>query len=64
MWPYLDAIRAWDEYQTTGLHVPQDEADAWLGKLEAGHDVEPPVCRVGEQTALIVAVRHQKELNY
>ena len=41
-----DGIRAWDEYQATGLHVTQDEADAWLGKLEAGDDVEPPECHV------------------
>jgi hypothetical protein len=59
-----DAILAWNEYQATGLHVTQDEADAWLAKLEAGHDVALPVCRVDEQPALIVAVRHQKELNY
>lgn len=64
MLPNLDAIRAWNEYPATGLYVPQDEADAWLAKLEAGHDVAPPVCRVDEQTALIVAVRHQKEMNY
>lgn len=41
-----DGIRAWDEYQATGLHVTQDEADAWLDKLEAGQDVEPPACHV------------------
>ncbi|MDD2879453.1 MAG: hypothetical protein PHQ58_03375 [Rhodoferax sp.] len=58
-----DAIRAWNDYQATGLHVTQDEADDWLAKLEAGHDVAPPVCRVDEQTALIVAVRHQKDLD-
>lgn len=41
-----DAIRAWDEYQATGLHVTLAEADAWLTKLEAGRDVEPPECHV------------------
>ena len=41
-----DGIQAWNEYQATGLHVTQDEADAWLGKLEAGEDVEPPACHV------------------
>lgn len=41
-----DGIRAWDEYQATGLHVTQDEVDAWLGKLEAGQDAEPPACHV------------------
>ena len=39
-----DGIKAWNEYQANGLHVTSDEADAWLGQLEAGHDVEPPEC--------------------
>src|SRR3546814_16547078 len=33
-----DAIRVWDEYQQTGLHLTLEEADAWLAKLEAGED--------------------------
>jgi predicted transcriptional regulator len=41
-----DGIRAWNEYQTTGLHVTLEEADAWLAKLEKGQDVEPPACHV------------------
>jgi predicted transcriptional regulator len=40
-----DALAAWDHYQTTGLHVTAEEADAWLAKLEAGKDVAPPKCR-------------------
>ena len=39
-----DGIAAWNEYQATGLHLNFEEADAWLGKLEAGEDVEPPEC--------------------
>lgn len=39
-----DGMLAWQEYQTSGLHVTQDEADAWLSKLEAGEDMEPPEC--------------------
>jgi predicted transcriptional regulator len=39
-----DAKRAWDNYRADGLHVTADEADAWLSKLEAGEDVEPPKC--------------------
>ena len=31
-----DALAAWADYQTTGLHVTAKEADAWLAKLEAG----------------------------
>jgi hypothetical protein len=39
-----DAIRAWNDYQASGLHVTHEEADAWLAKLEAGDDSEPPGC--------------------
>lgn len=41
-----DGIRAWEEYQATGLHVTAKEADAWLAKLEDDQDVEPPKCHV------------------
>ena len=30
----------------SGLHVSAEEADAWLGILERGNDVEPPECHV------------------
>jgi len=26
------------------LYLMHEEADAWMAKLEAGHDVEPPAC--------------------
>jgi predicted transcriptional regulator len=39
-----DALAAWAEYQATGLHVSAEEADAWLARLEAGEDAEPPEC--------------------
>jgi predicted transcriptional regulator len=29
-----DALKAWEEYRITGLHVSADEADAWLSQLE------------------------------
>lgn len=41
-----DGIRAWEAYQSNGLHVTLEEADAWLSRLEAGEDVEPPHCHV------------------
>jgi predicted transcriptional regulator len=41
-----DALRAWDDYQTTGLHATAEEADGWLRKLEAGEDAEAPECHV------------------
>lgn len=37
-------IQAWNEYQATGLHLSAAEADAWLAKLAAGQDGEPPEC--------------------
>ncbi|MGE3832433.1 MAG: CopG family ribbon-helix-helix protein [Parvibaculaceae bacterium] len=39
-----DALAAWSEYQSTGLHVTEEEADRWLAKLEAGEDEKPPEC--------------------
>lgn len=39
-----EAMRAWQTYQATGLHVTHDEMDAYLAKLQAGEDVEPPAC--------------------
>jgi predicted transcriptional regulator len=39
-------LQAWEEYQATGLHCTGDEADAWLDKLAAGEDVEPPICHL------------------
>ena len=39
-------LTAWTEYQSTGLHVTAEEADAWLAKLESGEDVAPPECHV------------------
>lgn len=41
-----DGLRAWNDYQATGLHVTLKEADAWLAKLEAGEELEPPACHV------------------
>ncbi len=41
-----DALRAWEAYQATGLYATDEEVSAWLSKLEAGEDVEPPKCHV------------------
>ena len=41
-----DGILAWNEYQATGLHITQSEADTWLAALESGQDTEPPECHV------------------
>ena len=39
-----DALAAWADYQTTGLHVTAKEADAWLAKIEAGKHADIPKC--------------------
>lgn len=36
------SIEAWADFQKTALHVTAEEADAWLAKLEAGIDADPP----------------------
>ena len=41
-----DALAAWADYQTTGLHVTAKEAAAWLAKLEAGKRAITPKCHV------------------
>ncbi|WP_420226611.1 CopG family ribbon-helix-helix protein [Pigmentiphaga litoralis] len=38
------ALKAWENYQDNGLHLTGEEADAWLERLEAGDDIEPPTC--------------------
>ena len=41
-----DALAAWADYQTTGLHVTAEEADAWLSKMEPGKRAAIPKCHV------------------
>jgi predicted transcriptional regulator len=39
-----DALAAWSDYQTTGLHLTAKEADAWLAKIETGKRAAIPRC--------------------
>ena len=39
-----EAMQAWEDYQSTGLHATHEEMDAYLEKLEAGEAAEPPEC--------------------
>lgn len=39
-----DALKAWDEYQATGLHVTTEEADAWLASWGTENELPVPVC--------------------
>lgn len=41
-----DGIKAWNEYQSSGLHVTYEEADDCLAELEAGKDADVPKCHV------------------
>ena len=41
-----DALAAWADYQTTGLHLTAKEADVWLAKLEAGKSTAIAKCHV------------------
>ena len=41
-----DALAAWADYQTTGLHLTAKEADVWLAKLEAGKSAAIAKCHV------------------
>ena len=38
-----DELRAdWEDFRATGLHLDDDEVDAWLAGLEEGRFVAPP----------------------
>ncbi|MDZ7811564.1 MAG: CopG family ribbon-helix-helix protein [Arhodomonas sp.] len=40
-----DALRAWEEYQESGLHVTADEVESWLAGWGTEHETPPPKCR-------------------
>jgi predicted transcriptional regulator len=37
-----DAMRRWEQFETTGLHVTFEEADEWLAALARGERRPPP----------------------
>lgn len=39
-----DAVRAWEEYRRTGLHVTGEEMDRWMASLGTDHELPPPEC--------------------
>ncbi len=41
---HKDAIQAWENYQTDGLHLSHDEVEQWLDQLESGKNAEIPKC--------------------
>lgn len=60
----VDAEAAWAEYEATGLHVTAEEADAWLARLEAGENADPPIChpRSGRREHSPTSVVSQSEI--
>ncbi len=41
---HQEALDSWEHYEATGLHVTGEEVFAWLDRLAAGEDVDPPAC--------------------
>jgi predicted transcriptional regulator len=41
-----DALAAWDDYRANGLHLTEEEADAWLARLEVDEDAKAPECHI------------------
>ncbi len=39
-----DTIKAWDEYQETGLHVTADEVETWLTSWGNENELPVPIC--------------------
>ena len=37
-------LAVWNEYQSNGQHLTEEETHAWLQRLAAGESVEPPPC--------------------
>ena len=39
-----DTVRAWEEYQETGLHATAEEVDEWLASWGTETERQAPVC--------------------
>lgn len=39
-----DALNAWQEYQSTGMHVGADEVAVWLATWGDDQELPPPEC--------------------
>jgi predicted transcriptional regulator len=40
----LDTIKAWEEYQETGLHATAAEVDTWLASWGTENELPAPIC--------------------
>jgi predicted transcriptional regulator len=39
-----DTLRAWEEYQASGLYATAEETDKWLASWGTEDELPPPVC--------------------
>ncbi|MDV6320598.1 CopG family ribbon-helix-helix protein [Chromohalobacter sp. HP20-39] len=39
-----DALRAWEDYQATGLHATADDVEKWLNSWGTDHEELAPTC--------------------
>lgn len=39
-----DTLKAWDDYQATGLHATAEEVDAWLESWGSDNEQSAPEC--------------------
>jgi predicted transcriptional regulator len=43
----LDTLASWEDFKTTGLHLTDEEVEAWLRTIEAGEmEAKLPECHV------------------
>ncbi|WP_425527801.1 CopG family ribbon-helix-helix protein [Xylella fastidiosa] len=39
-----DTLKAWEEFQATGLHVTAEEVEKWLSSWGTENELQAPVC--------------------
>lgn len=39
-----DTLRAWEDYQATGLHATTDEVEKWLASWGTDDELPAPIC--------------------
>ncbi|MBB3229712.1 ribbon-helix-helix protein, CopG family [Halomonas stenophila] len=39
-----DTLRAWEDYQASGLHAPADEVEKWLESWGTDNELPVPAC--------------------
>ena len=40
-----DTLKAWEDYQATGLHATADEVEKWLASWGTDSELPAPICR-------------------